>query len=188
MAARSALFCAAPGDRVRSGDMSRLPLRNVWAESGVLLAIAAVVYLADRLTKAWVVDNVDIGQQIPVIGDFLQIWHTENEGAAFGLLPGGGLVFLAVGFVTLIAIGWVHLTGRARGAVAAVLLGMVLGGTLGNLTDRLADGSVTDWVSVGIGTLRWPTFNVADSSVVVGILGLVFFLSILDHRAATNTA
>ena len=168
--------------------MSRLPLRNVWAESGVLLATAAVVYLADRLTKAWVVANVDIGEQIPVIGDVLQIWHTENEGAAFGLLPGGGIVFLVVGFVTLIAIGWVHFTGRVRGAAAAVLLGMILGGTLGNLTDRLIDGSVTDWVSVGIGSIRWPTFNVADSSVVVGILGLVLLLSIHDRRTATNTA
>jgi signal peptidase II len=168
--------------------MSRLPLRNVWAESGVMLATAAVVYLADRLTKAWVVANVDIGEQIPVIGDVLQIWHTENEGAAFGLLPGGGIVFLVVGFVTLIAIGWVHFTGRVRGAAAAVLLGMILGGTLGNLTDRLIDGSVTDWVSVGIGSLRWPTFNVADSSVVVGILGLVLLMSIHDRRTATNTA
>jgi signal peptidase II len=168
--------------------MSRLPLRNVWAESGVLLATAAAVYLADRLTKAWVVANVDIGEQIPVIGDVLQIWHTENEGAAFGLLPGGGTVFLVVGFVTLIAIGWVHFTGRVRGAAAAVLLGMILGGTLGNLTDRLIDGSVTDWVSVGIGSVRWPTFNVADSSVVVGILGLVLLMSIHDRRTATNTA
>jgi signal peptidase II len=168
--------------------MSRLPLRNVWAESGVMLATAAVVYLADRLTKAWVVANVDIGEQIPVIGDVLQIWHTENEGAAFGLLPGGGIVFLVVGFVTLIAIGWVHFTGRVRGAAAAVLLGMILGGTLGNLTDRLIDGSVTDWVSVGIGSIRWPTFNVADSSVVVGILGLVLLMSIHDRRTATNTA
>ncbi|HEV7200046.1 MAG TPA: signal peptidase II [Candidatus Limnocylindria bacterium] len=168
--------------------MSRLPLRNVWAESGVLLATGAVVYLADRLTKAWVVANVDIGEQIPVIGDVLQIWHTENEGAAFGLLPGGGIVFLVVGFVTLIAIGWVHFTGRVRGAAAAVLLGMILGGTLGNLTDRLIDGSVTDWVSVGIGSIRWPTFNVADSSVVVGILGLILLLSIHDRRTATNTA
>jgi signal peptidase II len=64
----------------------------------------------------------------------------------------------------------------------------VLGGTLGNLTDRLLDGSVPDFVSVGIGTLRWPTFNVADASVVVGILGLVLFLSVLDRRAAASAA
>ncbi len=168
--------------------MSRLPLRNVWAESGLLIGVALVVYLADRLTKAWVVANVELGEQVPVIGDLVQVWHTENSGAAFGLLPGGGFVFLIVGFVTLAAIVWVHFTGRVRGGAAAVLLGMILGGTLGNLTDRLIDGSVTDWISVGIGSLRWPTFNVADSSVVVGILGLVLLLSVLDHRAATDAA
>jgi signal peptidase II len=69
-----------------------------------------------------------------------------------------------------------------------VLLGLVLGGTLGNLTDRLVDGSVTDWVSVGIGSIRWPTWNVADAAVVCGILGILVYLSVLDRRAAARTA
>ena len=73
-------------------------------------------------------------------------------------------------------------------APAAALLGLVLGGTLGNLTDRLIDGSVPDFVSVGFGSLRWPTFNVADSSVVIGILGLVLLLSVLDRRTAASAA
>jgi signal peptidase II len=168
--------------------MSRLSLSTTWAETGLLLATAAVTYLFDRVTKAWIVANVEVGEQIPVIGDLVQIWHTENEGAAFGLLQGGGLLFLVVGIVTLVVISWVRLTGRLRGAPAAVLLGLVLGGTLGNLTDRLVDGSVTDWVSVGIGSLRWPTWNVADAAVVCGILGLILYLSILDRRAAARTA
>jgi signal peptidase II len=168
--------------------MSRLSLSTTWAETGLLLATAAVTYLFDRVTKAWIVANVEVGERIPVIGDFVQIWHTENEGAAFGLLQGGGVLFLVVGIGTLIVISWVHLTGRLRGAPAAILLGLVLGGTLGNLTDRLVDGSVTDWVSVGIGSLRWPTWNVADAAVVCGILGLILYLSILDRRAAARTA
>jgi signal peptidase II len=134
------------------------------------------------------VANVDLGEQIRVVGDLVQIWHTENEGAAFGLLQGGGILFLVVGVVTLAVIGWVHLTGRLRGPMAAVLLGLVLGGTLGNLTDRLVDGSVTDWISVGIGMLRWPTWNVADASVVCGIIGLVLYLSVLDRRTAARAA
>jgi signal peptidase II len=168
--------------------MSRLSLNTTWAETGLLLATAAVTYLLDRVTKAWIVANVEVGERIPVIGDVIQIWHTENEGAAFGLLQGGGVLFLVVGLSTLVVISWVHLTGRLRGAPAAILLGLVLGGTLGNLTDRLVDGSVTDWVSVGIGSLRWPTWNVADAAVVCGILGLILYLSILDRRAAARTA
>jgi signal peptidase II len=168
--------------------MSRLSLSTTWAETGLLLATAAVTYLFDRVTKAWIVANVEVGERVPVIGDFVQIWHTENEGAAFGLLQGGGVLFLVVGIGTLVVISWVHLTGSLRGAPAAILLGLVLGGTLGNLTDRLVDGSVTDWVSVGIGSLRWPTWNVADAAVVCGILGLILYLSILDRRAAARTA
>jgi len=163
-------------------------MRRPWAESGLLLTVAALVYLVDRLTKTWVVANIDLGEQVNVVGDFIQIWHTENEGAAFGLLQGGGVIFIGVGVVTLLAIAWVHFTGRVRGAPAAVLLGLVLGGTLGNLTDRLIDGSVPDFVSVGFGSLRWPTFNVADSSVVIGILGLVLLLSVLDRRTAASAA
>lgn len=168
--------------------MSDSPMRRSWTETGILVTTAAVVYVVDRLTKAWIVANVDVGEQIRLAGDLVQIWHTENEGAAFGLLQGGGLVFILVGVATLAAIGWVHATGRARGMPAATLLGLVLGGTLGNLTDRLADGSVPDFVSVGLGDLRWPTFNVADASVVTGILGLVLLLSLLDRRAAASPA
>ena len=164
------------------------PLRRGWTDTGLLLGVAAAVYLADRLSKAWVVANVDVGQQVPVLGDLVQVWHTENEGAAFGLLQSGGLLFVGVGIATLVAIAWIHLTGRMRGGPAAVLLGMVLGGTLGNLTDRLIDGSVTDFISVGIGSLRWPTSNVADAAVVTGILGLVVLSSVLDRRAAASAA
>jgi signal peptidase II len=140
------------------------------------------------VTKAWIVANVDVGEQIPVLGNLVQIWHTENEGAAFGLLPGGATIFALVGIATVVVVVGVHLTGRLQGVTAAVLLGMVLGGTLGNLIDRLLDGKVVDWVSVGIGSIRWPTFNVADASVVLGIVGLVVYLSILDRRAAARPA
>jgi signal peptidase II len=63
-----------------------------------------------------------------------------------------------------------------------VVLGLVLGGTLGNLLDRIRLGYVTDFISVGIGSLRWPTWNVADASIVVGILALVAYLMLLDPR------
>jgi signal peptidase II len=104
------------------------------------------------------------------------------------LLQGGGLLFAAIGIGTIVVVAWVHVTGRLPGTLPAVLLGMVLGGTLGNLTDRVLDGKVVDWVSVGIGSLRWPTFNVADASVFCGIVALIVYLSVLDRRAATQRA
>lgn len=154
----------------------------------LLTGAAGLVYVVDRISKAWVVANVEVGEQIPVVGDLVQIWHTENAGAAFGVLQGGGGLFIVVGVATLAVIAWVHLTDRMPGALPALLMGLVLGGTLGNLTDRLLVGTVTDFVSVGLGTLRWPTFNVADASVVTGILGLVLLLTLLDRRAAARAA
>ena len=71
---------------------------------------------------------------------------------------------------------------RGRGTWIHVVLGAILGGTLGNLTDRLRYGYVVDFVSVGIGDIRWPTFNVADSSLVIGIGLLVLYLSFVDDR------
>ena len=166
----------------------RLPLRPAWAESGLLLATAAGVYLLDRFTKAWIVANVGVGEQIPVIGDLLQIWHVENAGAAFGMLAGAGILFVVVGIGTLAVIGWVHLTGRIRGMAAAILLGLVAGGTLGNLVDRLTSGVVVDFISFGIGSLRWPAFNVADSALFCGIVGLLLLLTVADRRTAARTA
>ena len=168
--------------------MKEATVRPTLAGTAMLLSVAAVVLVADRLSKAWIVANVEIGEKIPVVGDFLQIWHTENHGAAFGLLQGGAILFVVVAIATFVGVAWVHLTGRVRGTAAVVLLGMVTGATLGSLIDRLGDGAATDFISVGIGDLRWPTFNVADASLVLGIGGLILLLSVLDRRPTTSQA
>ena len=112
-----------------------------------------------------------------MIGDLVQLWHVRNTGAAFSILPGATWLFVPV---TVGAIGMVvyfHRTLRDRGAWIQVILGAILAGALGNLTDRLRLGYVIDFVSFGIGDTRFPTFNVADSAVVLGIGALVAYLT-----------
>lgn len=150
------------------------------AEAAVLLGTAAVVYAADQLTKALVVANIDIGQRVNVVGDVVQLWHAENSGAAFSLLQNGQLLFVVVSLFALALITYFFRTLHGRSFGIFVLLGLVLGGTLGNFTDRLRHGKVTDFVSIGIGEIRWPTFNVADSSIVIGILAFVVLLTLFD--------
>ena len=143
---------------------------------------ATVVLLADQATKAAVASALDIGERAPVIGDLVVLWHVQNKGAAFSLFQGGQPFFLVV---TVLAFGMLIYFQRAfrgRGPALYVVLGLILGGTLGNLLDRIRLGYVTDFISVGIGTLRWPTWNVADASIVVGILALVAYLMLLDPR------
>lgn len=142
----------------------------------VLLLTALVVLVADQVSKALVVGNLALGERVRVIGDVVQIWHVQNRGAAFSLFQGGSLLFLLVSIVSIGLVAYFYRTFRTRAWPIHLVLGVILGGTLGNFIDRLRQGYVTDWLSVGIGDLRWPTFNVADSSIVIGIGILVIYL------------
>jgi signal peptidase II len=143
---------------------------------GVLLLTALGILIADQVTKALVVANVAVGERIKVVGDLVQIWHAENSGAAFSLFQGGWIVFVVVSVLSLGMVAYFHRSLRSRAWWVHLVLGVVLGGALGNFIDRLRQGYVTDWASIGFGDLRWPTFNVADSSIVVGIGVLVLYL------------
>lgn len=152
----------------------------------VLLLTAIVILVADQVSKALVVANVALGERVRLLGDFVQIWHAQNRGAAFSLFQGGSILFLAVSVLSLGMVWYFYRSLRARPWWLHVVLGVILGGTLGNFVDRLRQGYVTDWASVGLGDLRWPTFNVADSSIVVGIGILVLYLLLAnpDRREA----
>lgn len=148
----------------------------------VLTGTAAFLYAVDQVTKWLVVSAMAQGESIDVIGDFVRLWYVRNTGAAFSLLPGAIWLFVPVTLVALVMVGWFFRSFRARGPWIHVVLGVILAGTLGNLTDRLRLGYVNDFISVGIGNTRFPTFNVADSAVVVGIGLLVLYLTFVDGR------
>jgi signal peptidase II len=148
----------------------------------VLVTTAVVVYALDQASKAAVVASLGVGQSVEFIGDLVRIWHARNSGAAFSLLPGAFWLFVPVTIFALVMIAYFHRAFRDRGPWIHVVLGLILGGSLGNLTDRLRLGYVVDFVSVGIGNRRFPTFNVADSAVVVGIGLLVLYLTLADRR------
>ena len=138
--------------------------------------VATVIYVADQATKAAVASNLELGERVPIIGDLLILTHAQNRGAAFSLLQGETVLFVAVTIFALGMIVFFHRSLRDRGLWLHAVLGLQLGGALGNLTDRLRQGYVVDFVSAGIGNLRWPTFNVADAALVVGIGTLVVYL------------
>jgi signal peptidase II len=149
----------------------------------VLAGVAALLYVADQLTKALVVANIEYGERVPVIGDVVQLWHVRNTGAAFSLFEGLTWLFLPVHLLAIVMVVYFHRQFRDRGPWIHVVLGSILAGSLGNLTDRVRLGYVVDFVSVGIGDLRWPTFNVADPSLVIGIIILVVYLTFFDGPA-----
>ena len=123
-----------------------------------LFLLAWLVWLVDFLSKIWA--ERTLRDPINLIGDLLRFQLTTNSGAAFSLRI-SSLLLTAFALITSIAIFyWApKLTSRAW----AVTLGLVLGGALGNLTDRIFKGEVTDWISIKY----WPTFNLADSAIVL---------------------
>jgi len=144
----------------------------------VLVGIVAVVVFAlDRITKAWVEQSIPLYEARPVVGDYVRLVHTQNSGAAFGLLPERTTLLSVLSVVAVLAIVYYYRQIASNSALIAATLGMQLGGAFGNLVDRVGQGYVVDFVDVGIpGGWRFWAFNVADSSIVVGIFVVTFLL------------
>lgn len=161
-----------PSRRSLPGDLLRAGL------------VAAVVIIADQATKYWATTYLRPIGGIEVLGDWIRLIYTTNTGAAFGLLQNANLLFALVALVVVPLLIIYRDYLPVGDQVRDLVLGLLLGGALGNLIDRLRQGFVTDFIDVGVGTLRWPTFNVADSSFVIGA-AIIILWSIFSpqHRA-----
>ena len=138
----------------------------------LFIGLAAAVVVADQATKALVTSALQPGESRPILGDLLRIVFSQNSGALFGLFKDNAVMF---GLVSLGVIGLiVAYHGRAGGSTfMTVTLGLLLGGAIGNMLDRLRLGYVVDFVDGGIGTVRWYTFNVADAAISLAIVLLI---------------
>lgn len=144
-------------------------------DTAVALGILAAVLAGDVASKAAARAALTPGEAVPIVDVFVQLRLGFNSGVAFGLLSehGGALVWLT-GLVALALLVWLFVSLRAgAGWRRSVPLSLIIGGAFGNLLDRLADGVVTDLVDIGVGTMRWPAFNLADSAIVVGVASLL---------------
>lgn len=157
-----------------------------------LLVISAAVFALDQWTKYLVQRSVGVSERIEVIAGFFNLTHVTNTGVAFGLFPTRGegmatLVLLALGTLALsiIALYFWKTPLYEKGLLFA--LALILGGALGNLTDRLLLRGVTDFLDFYLGSHHFPTFNVADSAISVGIV-LLAWETIRPRREATNPA
>jgi len=151
----------------------------------LLVALVAVtVFALDRVTKAWVSENIPLGTARPVVGDYVRIVHAQNTGAAFGLLPERTTLLSVLSVLAVLAIVYYYRQIASASWLVSATLGMQLGGAFGNLLDRVTQGYVVDFVDVGVGEVRFWAFNVADSSIVVGIFVVTFALWYEERRVA----
>lgn len=157
-------------------------LQRVWP----VLLVAGIVIGLDQWTKAWVratIPKFTYIVPIPSLGDYFVFEHVDNYGAAFGILQGQGNVFVVIAAIVAVAILWYASTLSPHQRLLRVLLGLQLGGALGNVIDRLHQGFVTDFVRMGIpGVYYWPNYNIADSAIVIGVIGLGIFIFVEDAR------
>ena len=133
----------------------------------VFAAIAVGVFALDRVTKYLVVSTIPSDTERGPIAGVLWIQHLQNSCAAFSLCGPSQVAFLVISIVVAVAIV-VYALQQEGGVWSHAVLGLVLGGVLGNAYDRLLHGSVTDFLALH----WWPTFNVADSAISVGVVAL----------------
>jgi signal peptidase II len=148
----------------------------------VLVCVAAFVLAADAITKSLVVAHLRPDQPVHLIGNVLMFWLTRNPGAAFSVGTGETIVFTVIAFAVVVSIARTARNLRSLGW--AIALGLLLGGAMGNLTDRilrapgLFRGDVVDWIAV---TTWYPIFNLADSAIVCGGI-LTVILAMRGYR------
>lgn len=142
------------------------------ASLGLFFASALLVFLADALTKLAVARSIDPGVSIRVFGDIVRLTHIKNFGASFGLLPGSTLALIVISSLAVVIVFVLALNSRDRTG-SMVFLGLIMGGALGNLFDRVRLGGVIDFVDIGWGSVRWPVFNAADVAVTLGVFLLL---------------
>jgi len=152
----------------------------------LVLLIVSTVMVLDQITKAWVQNRMHLYQSIAIVPNFVHLTYLKNTGAAFGLLAGprSGLRIAFFVLVSAVAMGCVlYLLKNLRpGRTSLVVsLSLILGGAVGNLIDRLRAGEVVDFIDLHWHHLHWPAFNVADSSITIGVI--LLFIQMLRKQS-----
>lgn len=153
----------------------------------LLLLLSLPLYILDQITKHWIVENFPLrGHGKVIIENFLVIHHIDNTGIAFGQFNGGAYsnyIFGAIAVGALTFISWLYRKGMFPGVFSRVAIALLAAGVCGNFTDRLLHGYVVDFLSFDLHVPfanPWPSFNVADSCVVIA----AFLLAIASFKEA----
>ena len=148
--------------------------RNPIYRDFLLIQLAVLVFLTDQFSKYLVRELLFLHESVPREG-FLRVTHTFNTGSIFGLFQGHNTPLILVSLIGVAVLVLLYRSQRFPTGLLRLSLGLQLGGAFGNLVDRVRLGHVTDWVDIG----PWPVFNVADASIVTGliILGWLFIMS-----------
>ena len=141
----------------------------------MMISLSALIVLLDQASKYWISQNKPF---IQVIRGFFNIVYVENPGAAFGILHGKQGLLSAISIIAVIVL--LALICQERRMGVSVSLALILGGTCGNLIDRVRLGYVVDFLDVSVKNYHWPSFNIADSAITIGV-GILLVVTFLEE-------
>ncbi len=162
--------------------------RKYW----VLLIFCFGILVLDQWTKSLIIQKLLLYQKVEVIQGFFNILHVRNTGGAFGIFGGdkgglGSILFVVVSLVAVGVIVFLFIRIKEDEKTLALSFSLILSGAIGNLIDRLRYGEVIDFLDFYLSSTHWPTFNVADSAICIGIGLMALELLKRDHKEGTKS-
>lgn len=136
----------------------------------MILIFTTIFFLIDISSKYIISKIVTLGNSIDIIKNFLRISYVKNTGAAFSILDGNTLLVTIIGIVIIIMIIWYLYKNKVNKMIDKIGYSLILGGSIGNLFDRVCYGYVRDFIDIQIGEYNYPIFNLADSFIVIGVI------------------
>lgn len=152
-----------------------------------LLVIATLVILLDQLTKLWIVNNIVVGQTVPILPGlqpYLQITRTTNTGFAFGIGEGGSSIILILSSIITLVLLWMYYSSDEADRLQHIAFAMIIGGAIGNIIDRIRLNHVVDFVHITIPNIISNVSNFADHFVVLGVI-ILLIDNLLHEREKT---
>lgn len=148
----------------------------------MIIILSIIFIIIDQVSKIIVVNNLTNNKSIEVIKSFFYLTYTNNKGAAFSILTGRRILLILVALIVIGVLIYYVRKNKIEGKVNKIALSLVIGGSIGNLIDRILRGAVIDFIDVKIFGYNFPIFNLADTFIVIGVFLLIIEMFRKEHR------
>lgn len=148
----------------------------------MIIILSIIFIIIDQVSKIIVVNNLTNNKSIEVIKSFFYLTYTNNKGAAFSILTGRRILLILVALVVIGVLIYYVRKNKIEGKVNKIALSLVIGGSIGNLIDRILRGAVVDFIDVKIFGYNFPIFNLADTFIVIGVFLLIIEMFRKEHK------
>ncbi len=139
----------------------------------IIIILSIIFLIIDQITKILVVNSLVPGENIEIIKNIFSIIYTNNTGAAFSILLGKRIFLIVVAILIIGILLYYIKKNKVDGKLNIIAFSLIIGGSLGNLIDRIVRGYVVDFISIKLGSYNFPIFNIADTLIVVGVFLLL---------------